>query len=70
MSFLRGLDTKAGRIQEDHSIYDRTPPRDLIYTPIYDAVWVRTRVKELEEQIEELQEKIDSWNSTHEIEEP
>ena len=64
VTFLRNLDTKEGTFNEA-SYHQEALKRT--YKPQIDKVRVEKEIKNLEVQIEELQDKIDDYNQSHTV---
>jgi len=58
--FLQGISTKEGKVSD----YGDTP---IEYTAAFDKLYIRDRVEQCEEEIDKIQDELDKFNHTTEI---
>jgi hypothetical protein len=64
--FLKGIDTHEGKGKKDEYIY--TMNEEIKYEVMLDVIWVRSQIQKCEEEIDKLQNELDTFNYQTEIE--
>lgn len=64
ISFLRNINTKEGKVPEGGFGSER----EVEYSVVYDKLYVRQTIKDKEKEIDDIQEELDKFNHTTEIE--